>query len=106
MTKVVRTPLSGDLALAPEGSFYRVRAKFATKGAAAVTAVVPSALEARTTCLATGGVGAWWANIKFDLDPPIPVISSKAHTHVPNPGEPLFVYSQFSAAIRNFRGDC
>ena len=46
VTKVVRTPLSGDLAPAPEASFDRVRAKFGTKDAATVTGVVRGALEA------------------------------------------------------------
>ena len=59
VAKVVRTPLSRDLAPSPEAFFDRVRAKFATKDATTVTAVARGALEAGKTCRATRGVGAW-----------------------------------------------
>ena len=56
VAKVVRTPLSGDLAPAPKASFDRACAKFATKDATTVTAVAQGALEAGKTCRATRGV--------------------------------------------------
>ena len=59
VVKVVRTPLSRDLALSPEASFDRVRTKFGTKNAPTVTAVAQGALEAGKTCRATRGVGPW-----------------------------------------------
>ena len=72
VAKVVRTPLSGDLAPSSEASFDRVRAKFDTKDATTVTAVAQGALEAGKTCRAIRDVGAWRDDMGFDLDLPHP----------------------------------
>lgn len=82
------TLLSGDLALAASRApFERVRESRRQRYHCSYEGGT-GRFAARRTCLVARGDGAWWPEMEFDVDPPIPVIMSKAPTSTPNPGEP------------------